>query len=241
MTDPILYRWPPKARFDRVVPKSRFYEHGRFSTALRGKFVADVRRIIWAYKLADTTIHLRGDAAVPEIQVFVVDAKEADVADDVLTAIDKTVPFPIIFEINSTAENGGRVRMVAAHKVLDGGKPRLSAYFSTDWLPADAPRKPLPPALDLPSLYGGLLMPILPVRVRAGEPLPEATARMNQARKLKREIATFERRLRSEPQFNRRVELFREIRDRTEMLTMLTDIAQHRSEDKLRKATRWTS
>ena len=241
MSESILYRWPPTAKFGRVVPKTKFYEHGAITTALRRRFIADVQRITWAYKLADATIHLRGNAAVPEIQVFVIDAKEHDVGHDVLAAIDKAVQFPIIFEVNGAVGNRNRLRMVAAHKQLDGAKPRLSAYFSTDWLPADAPRSPLPTALDLPSLYSGLLAPILPVAARPGELLSEATARMDQARKLEREIATVERRLRAEPQFNRRVELRRQLRGRTAALTVLTDPAQSKAEDNLRKDASWTS
>ena len=65
---------------------------------------------------------------------------------------------------------------------------------------------------------------------------------MDQARKLEREIATLERRLRNEPQFNRKVELRRELRDRTATLAALTDPARPDCEDPLMKDdARWTS
>ena len=116
MAEPVLYQWPLVAKFGRVVPKTKFYEHGNVRTALLKKFVDDIQRITWAYKLADDTIRLRGTAAVPEIQVFTVETKGADVSDDVLTAIDKTVHFPIIFEVTGD----DRVRTVAAQKTLGG-------------------------------------------------------------------------------------------------------------------------
>jgi len=225
MTGALLYRWPAAAKFGRVVPKTKFYEHTTVSAKTRRKFVADVQRITWAYKLADPTIHLRGNAAVPEIQVFVIDAKDDDVSDDVLIAIDKAVHFPIIFELNRNTGGRTRTRMVAAHKQLAGPKPRLSAYFSTSWQPADAPRAPLPVALDLAALYTGLLAPILPIAARPGERLSETTARIDDARAVEREIAALERRLRAELQLNRKVELRRQIRDRTATLIALTDLA----------------
>ncbi|MDQ1247711.1 MAG: hypothetical protein QG597_2082 [Actinomycetota bacterium] len=236
MTGAPLYRWPAAARFGRVVPKAKFYEHARVTPSVREKFVADVQRVTWAYKLADQTIHLRGDAAVPEIQVFVIDAKESDVSDDVLTVIDKAVQFPIIFEVNRGTGAHTRTRMAAAYKQLGGTTPRLSAYFSNGWQAEDLPRVPLPPAVDLPGLYAGLLTPILPITTRPGESMSEATARMDQARKLEREIVTLEIRLRAEPQLNRKVELRRQIRDRTAALTTLTDPAVPKTED-----TPWTS
>lgn len=223
-----LYRWPAAAEFGRVVPKTKFYEHAIISAAARDKFVSEVQRISWAYKLADGTVHLRGDDTVPEIQVFTIAAKDNDVSDDVLTAIDRAIPFPIIFEISRAA---GSTRMVASYKQLDGPTPRLSAYFTTEWHASDAPRAPLPPALDLPGLYSGLLTPILPLVTRPGEGLPAAIGRIDQTRKLERDVAALEKKLRNEPQFNRKVELRRQLGARTVQLALLTDIATSTTED----------
>ncbi|MEU0772114.1 DUF4391 domain-containing protein [Streptomyces albogriseolus] len=231
-----LYLWPAAARFDRVVPKAKFYEHATIRAVVREKFVSEVQRVTWAYKLADETIHLRGDAAVPEIQVFAVDAKDDDVSDDVLAAIDEAVQFPVIFEINCATSGETRTRMTASRKQLVGAALRLSAYFTTDWQRFDTPRVPLPLALDLPGLYAGLLTPILPIATRPGEDLSEAICRIDQARKLEREIANLEKRLRSEPQLNRKIELRRQIRDQTAALAALTDPATPKTED-----TPWTS
>lgn len=233
---PVLYRWPAAARFGRVVPKIKFYEHAAVPAALREKFVADVQRITWAYKLAEGTIHLRGTAAVPEIQVFTIDVKDADVSDDVLTVIDKAVKFPIIFEITRGAPDQARTRMTAAHKQLGTTAPRLSGYFTTGWQNPDATRGPLPPALDLPGLYAALLASILPIQTRPGEAMSEAAGRMEQARKLEREIAGLEKRLRTEPQFNRKIDLRRQLRDRTNARDALlsaspTDPATLKTED----------
>lgn len=218
MAEPFLYLWPAAAKFGRVVPKTKFYEHGNVRTALHKKFVGDIQRITWAYKLADDTVRLRGTAAVPEIQVFTVEAKGADVADDVLTAIDKTVHFPIVFEVTG----GDRVRTVAAQKTLSGKAPAIGAYYSTGWLPADAERQPLPTSIDLNGLYETILSALLPMDVRAGETVSEATGRLDRAERLQREIVRLERKLRTEPQLNRKIEVRRQIRERTTVLTALT-------------------
>ncbi|MGP5484509.1 DUF4391 domain-containing protein [Brachybacterium alimentarium] len=218
MAEPVLYQWPLVAKFGRVVPKTKFYEHGNVRTALLKKFVDDIQRITWAYKLADDTIRLRGTAAVPEIQVFTVETKGADVSDDVLTAIDKTVHFPIIFEVTGD----DRVRTVAAQKTLGGKTPSVGMYYSTEWLPADTERQPLPPAINLNVLYETILSALLPMDMRAGETVSEATGRLDRAEKLQREITRLERKLRTEPQLNRKIEVRRQIRERTTVLTALT-------------------
>ncbi|MCO5295069.1 MAG: DUF4391 domain-containing protein [Homoserinimonas sp.] len=213
----ILYRWPGSAEFGRTVPKTKFYEHGKIRTALREKFVEDVQRITWAYKLAESTIRLKGTDAVPEIQIFAVETKGSDIPDDVLSAIDKSVHFPILFEVSK----GKDVRMVAAQKSLGGSAPKVGTYFTTSWLPITVERQPLPAAIDLAALYELLLASLLPVATRRGESVSEATARMERTKKLEREIAALERKLRNEPQFNRKVELRKALKEHRAALAAL--------------------
>lgn len=210
MTD-VLYRWPEAAKFGRRVPKEKFYEHGTVSTAVREKFINEVQRITWAYKLAETTINLPGTSAVPEIQVFTIDAKTDDVSEGVLGAIDKAIPFPIIFEIARHREQP-EVRIAAAHKQLGAGTPKLSAYYSTGWQPEDTTRQALPTAITLPALYAALLQPLTPITARPGEEMSDVADRLATVRKLEREVASLERKLRTEPQLNRKVELRRALK-----------------------------
>lgn len=222
----LLYRWPDAAKFGRVVAKAKFYEHASIGVSLKERFVSDVRRITWAYKLAEGTINLPGSVEVPEIQVFEIDAKEDDVAVGVLEAIDKVVRSPIIFEIIRGSQEADPVtRMVAAHKQLGGGTPKLGPYLSTDWQPASRSRSrdrvPLPPAIDLTSMYTELLQPLAPVAPRAGEPLSEVIGRLTTVRSLEREISALERKLRNEAQLNRKMALRRQLKDRQAALADL--------------------
>ncbi len=208
MTD-LLYRWPTAAKFGRAVPKTKFYERTAVSTAVRERFVAEVQRITWAYKLAESTINLSGSPEVPEIQVFQIVAKGDDVTEPVLTAIDKAVQTPIIFEVTS---NRGRTRMTAAFKLISGLSPKLSAYYTTGWLAEDVERQQLPTALALPALYTALVQSLTPLPARAGEAPADAAARLKSIGALEREIAALQGKLRTEPQLNRKVELRRSLK-----------------------------
>jgi hypothetical protein len=210
----LLYRWPAAAKFGSRVPKEKFYEYGIVGTAVREKFVSEVQRITWAYKLAESTINLPSSKAVPEIQVFHIDSKTGDVADQVLSVIDKAIQFPIIFEILRATAGEPEVRMVATHKLLGSGAPKLSTYYSTSWLPADAERRSLPTAISLPTLYAAILDPLTPVTVHPGEEMSEVADRLATVRRLEREITALERKLRTEPQLNRKIELRRSLKSR---------------------------
>jgi hypothetical protein len=216
-----LYRWPEAARFGRVVPKSKFYEHATVPAAIREKFVSEVQRITWAYKLAENTVNLSGTSAVPEIQVFQIDAKGADVAESILAVIDKAVKTPIIFEVNQGERAARLTRMSAAHKVPGTGTPKLGSYYSTAWVERDADRQPLPTAIDLPALYVGIIESLTSLTARPGEDAAEIAARLESVRKLEREVAALERKLRAEPQLNRKVEIRRTLKNKQAALATL--------------------
>lgn len=207
-----MYRWPAAAKFGRSVPKTKFYEHSTVSAPLREKFVAEVQRITWAYKLAEATINLPRSADVPEIQVFEVEAKGDDVSELVLAAIDRAVKTPIIFEISAGESADRRTRMTAAHKQIGPGAPKLGVYYTTGWQPEETQRQPLPTAITLPSLYTALLGQLTPVSTRPGEEVSDIAARLAAVHKLEREVASLQRKLRTEPQLNRKLELRRALK-----------------------------
>lgn len=221
MTD-LLYRWPQAAKFGRIVPKTKLYEHAKVPAAVREKIVAEVQRITWAYKLAETTINLPSTTAVPEIQVFQMDAKGDDISEPVLTAIDKAVKTPIIFEITCRSGPEQRTRMVATHKLLSSGAPKLGAYYTTEWHPDDADRRPLPTAINLSALYTALLEALTPLAVHPGEEVSELAARLEAVRKLERQVSALEQKMRTEPQLNRKIELRRALKTKHATLADLT-------------------
>ncbi len=208
---PALFSFPAQAKVARVVPKNKIYEHGPVSSALRDMFVRQVEQITWAYKLAPETINLPARGGMAEVQVFDISQKTAELDEDVLRAIDRAIPLPIIFQLHHEQ----RTRMVAAFKrpsEADASKWVIDGYFAGAWLAADAERQPLPVALDLYGLYEQLLRSLLPNSARLGESLPEQLERLNRLRCVHSEHAKLEARLHKEKQFNRKVVLNAQLR-----------------------------
>ena len=197
-------------RFGRVVPKTKFYEHGNVSHRTPEKFVArgPAHHLgVQTRRRHDPPPRQQDGARDPGLRRR---CQGDDVSDNVLAAIDKAVQFPIIFEIASKAAGcaHGRRPQDTARQA-----PKLSAYFTTDWLPADAPRSPLPTALDLPSLYTQLLNALFPRPACRGD-VSEAPTDWTRLEAPARDRGPGEG-LRTEPQFNRKVELRRQLKDRT--------------------------
>jgi hypothetical protein len=227
----VLFRWPEAAAVGRVIPKERLYAEAGVTKATRQRFIDEIQRVRWAYKLSEDSLRLRGRDDVAEVQVFELELKGPDVSESVLTSIDKSVPSPIIFELHRSLSACGEVQLAAARKEAGPRGPKLSGYFKGDWVPADAKRSALPPSIDLAGLYAQILTALMPLQVRSGEELSGAIDRMARIRKLEREIAALHREVRTEPQFNRKVELRRDLKTRQAELATLTSANQTTTED----------
>lgn len=217
----VLFDYPKKAAFGRVLPKNKIYEHGSVSSAVRQLFVRQVEQIVWQHKLAPETVNLKASKAVPEIQIFSITLKGDELKPEVLRCIDLAIPFPIIFELRFD----GKVKPVAAFKrpsEADASKWVISEYFDGDWAPGDTPRKPLPMVFDLETLYGHLLVPLMPYPARPGEDLQTRVDRMERICLKQRELDRCGVRLRKEKQFNRKVAINAELRDLKQELENLT-------------------
>ncbi len=230
---PALIDYPERARVGRVVPKNRIMASGAPGRRVRDQLTTQVARITWQYKLAEETLNLKGSKAVPEIQIFRVALKPAGVRDnlpvEVLKCIDRAIGFPLIFELTSSREDGARrdaIRVAATYKrpsEADASKWVIDDYFATDWLPADTPRAPLPVALDLPRLYEQMLRQVIALPAHEGESIAALVERHRQMAIKQREYRRLEARLHRERQFNRKVEINRQLR---ELKTALDELAQ---------------
>lgn len=207
-----LFDYPKSTAFGRVVPKNRIYEHAGATSAIKDLFVREVGQIRWAHKLAPETLNLAATKSVAEIQVFQVTLNTDAAPDEVLSAIDRAIPFPIIFELM----HGDRVQVAAAHKrasEADSAKWVVSDHLRGPWEAADTPRTPLPVALSLGALYDRILTALMPVEALPGEDIAARMARLEALQKREREIERLQLRVNRETQFNIKVTLHGQLKE----------------------------
>lgn len=212
-----LFDYPQKAAFGRVLPKSKVYAFGKVTRRLRNLFAAEVNQIVRRFKLAPETINLPSGTGVAEIQVFGLELKTGveEPSEDILHCIDNAIAFPIFFEVTAPASTGDRLKVVTAYKrpsEADSSKSVVGDYFSSDWLPADTIRSPLPVALNLASLYEHMLRQLMPIEPRPGESLQALADRHRCISIKQRELAKLETQLKRENHFNRKVEINAQVR-----------------------------
>lgn len=201
-----MFAYPKQAEFSRLVPKTKIYAHTRMSKRIKELFAKQVDEILWKYKLSPETINLPARNGINEIQVFDVTLKTPGVDPDVLQAIDKAIPFPLLFQLTYD----GQVSFAASYKRLNeanASKWVVEATFQTAPRPIGAVRSPLPVALDLAGLYEHIVRCHIPLPQRPGEGLSQHIARFNQVEAKRKARQQLEARLAQEQQFNRKVEL----------------------------------
>jgi len=216
-----VFIYPAKAAFNRVLPKTKIYANTKPTKSIKDKFVSQISEIVWKYKLSPDTTNLSARDGFTEIQIFEIDLKAPELGTDVLSVIDKAIPYPIFFQLRYDDQ----VKGVAAYKrpAEDGsGTWVIEEYFETGWIDATTPGTPLPVALDLKALYEQMLLTYIDLPPCNGEPLVSLVQRVRQIRKYRRELRALEAKMNSEKQFNRKVALNAKVRSLQSQLTALT-------------------
>ena len=213
-----LYKFPQQAKVDRLIPKNKFYEQGKANSKVEQLFVDQVENIRWAYKLASFTIHLQDQEDLKEIQIFRVKSRVEDLDVSILSFIDKLILTPIIFEVVYQ----DKVKVVATYKRLnqaDKTKAVLGQYYASDWL-EDADRVELPLYLKLADLYEHFIEQLLPLAVsgeqhqdRESISLEIKLQKAQQLESLQKQLDKLKSKLKNERQFNRRVELNKQLQN----------------------------
>lgn len=216
-----MFAYPASAAVNRPIPKNRIYQYAKARTRLQAKFVEEVEKVTWLYKLAPSTINLPAQKPVLEIQVFAVQLKSNDLSESVLQAIDRAIPHPIAYEISST--NG--IRFSMAYKrpsEAEKGQWVIDEYFHSEWISAsEYQRQALPICLNLNALYERILSSHIGINGEPSKPIGEIVSSQRRIRECQREIKGLESRLAKERQFNRKVELNSQLRSARQLFARL--------------------
>jgi hypothetical protein len=213
-----LYKFPQQAKVDRLIPKNKFYEQGKANTKIEQLFVNQVENIRWAYKLASSTIHLQDQEDLKEIQIFRVKSRVEDLDVSILSFIDKLILTPIIFEVVYQ----DKVKVVASYKRLNQAnktKAVIGQYYASEWL-EDHDRIELPIYLKLADLYEHFIAQILPIALSKDQENDNESVsielqlqKSQQLESLQKQLNQLQSKLRNERQFNRRVELNKQLQN----------------------------
>lgn len=199
---------PKSTEFNRRIPKQKFYENISVSPTLKRVFIDQIKVIYWRNKVAATTMNLAAGDTVTELEVFEVKLNGQQLDESVLRQIDKEIPYHILFLL----EYEGKYQAWTAYKeaaVSGSNAFKVGTYYHTDWLPED--ELPLKvEGLSVDKVYENFVRQIagdaLAVST-SGETLKESAERDEKRQVLQTQIAKLQKKIKSEKQLNKQMEL----------------------------------
>ena len=206
-----MFGFPVSTEFNKRIPKQKFYENIEVSPYVKRIFVEQIRIIYWRNKLAAATLNLAAGDAVTEIEIFEVKLNTPQLDEAVLRQIDKAIPYHILFVL--TYE--GKAQAWIGYKEATSGSNtfKVNRYYHTEWMPENELQFSVD-GLNMDAVYESLVRQIAGERLQAlsHESLKESVGRDEERRRLEKQIAALENKIRKEKQLNRRMEMNAELK-----------------------------
>lgn len=188
-----MVNFPASTIVDRRVPKQSFYDNISISPGLKRAFVDQISLIIWRNKLAESTLAISAGKDIQEIQVFELQLRQKELDSRILSAIAGAIPYKIVFVLVFDGEAQAWMEV-------------CGTFYCGDWQPLKEFVLKLE-GLNLDMVYANLARQISGGRLGVEGDIAGAVERDKRRQKLEHEIVALEKRVNTEKQYNRRVEM----------------------------------
>ena len=206
--------FPKSTEFNKRIPKTKFYEHIELGRKIKDSFVKDIDSIIWANKIAPSTVNIAAGEKVTEIQVFRIILKQSDFNKDVLKTIDEQIPYHILFIICYRDKEQAWI----GYKEQSGSESRafkVDSYYHTAWQKSEEMELAIE-GLNMDAVYESFVKQIsastAPIQWDDDLSAKDNTAKIEEQKKLQKQIEKLERQLRKETQPRKKFEIYQKIK-----------------------------
>lgn len=210
---------PSTTEYNKRIPKQKFYEKLSVTPALKRIFVEQIQSVIWANKIAPTTVNISAGKEVAEIEVFRIILNSGSLDESALRQMDKQIPYHILFVL----EYNEKYQIWIGYKEQSSGDNafKVNKYYHTDWLDEQSVQVKLE-GFDMDSIYENLVRRIGGIEGSGDDTLGEQIADKERREKLEKEIAKLEKLARAEKQPKKKFELVQQKKSLEEELSTLS-------------------
>ena len=205
--------FPKSTEFNKRIPKTKFYEHIELGRKIKDSFVQEIESIIWANKIAPSTVNISVGEKVTEIQVFRIILKQSDFNKDVLKTIDEQIPYHILFIVCCRDKEQAWI----GYKEQSSSESRafkVDNYYHTAWQKPEELDLTIE-GLNMDAVYENFVKQIsaasAPVQWNDNLSAKENTAKIEERKKLQKQIEKLERQLKKETQPRKKFEIHQEL------------------------------
>lgn len=185
---------PKECIVDKFIPKKIFYEKVSLSSNLKQEFVDKIDKIYWKYKISEDTLNISKTENVEEIEIFELTLKEKANCQNIIKVITRNIPYIILFEICYNDE----VQYAIKHNddiYFTNWNEKINFNFN---------------GIDLNAVYENIIRSVTNI----SEQNNNIDTELEKGKKLKevqKEIERLENKMKAEKQFNKKVELNKNI------------------------------
>lgn len=201
---------PQTTEVNKNIAKNKFYEKADISSTLKESFVNDIEKIVWANKLSSKTLNISGSDNFKELEVFHIKLKTAKFNPKILEAIDKAIPYYILFVLEY--EEKYQIWLGYKEKSANNtSKANIVRYFNSEWS-----KEPIL-ALQgnkLESIYENFLSQLSDgkIDVVSEKDIKEKVKQTIETEKIEKQIEKLTAKMNAEKQFNRQIEIKSQIK-----------------------------
>lgn len=202
---------PPSTEVNKFVAKQKFFDRADLSPAVRQSFTSDIDKIVWANKIAPKTMNISASGGIEELEIFHIKLKTDRFNEKVLEAIDKAIPYYILFVL----EYNGKFQLWLGYKEKNANganKTNIIRYFNSDWQ-----REPqiFLQGNSLNSIYENFLSQLSNnlINPASEQDIKTKVNKTVEIQNLEKQIEKLTRKMLAEKQFNRQCEIRSQIKE----------------------------
>ncbi|WP_437917697.1 DUF4391 domain-containing protein [Sphingobacterium sp. LRF_L2] len=203
-----LFNLPISTSYGKVIPKNSF--DGLISNKQKRLFTELISKMTWTHKLAPATINLSGKYFT-EIQIIHIELKREERISELLTAINKSVPYGVIFVMQFGDRFYLSVSAKHPHPTL-ADTSVVDWEFASEWFVAadNTFRLNLKESLD--AVFFDLCKQLSAFASKEVDSMAELIEKSSKLFQLRKEINKLRSAISSCKQFNKRVDLNLELK-----------------------------
>ena len=195
---------------DRVVPKTMFYRFMEVNPRMKVRFVNDVEKITWLYKLSANTLNVTSSDDLVEIDVFVATLKQQDCPTDLFTFIDTNMPHHIVFIL----EYDNSYMILLNYKDWADNthtKFKITKSFASLWM--DENRLSLEiQGQSLSRVYENFVAQVSGIGEHKAGAMAEIVDLKKRIAAMEAELQNLQKKMRKEPQYNKQVKMNKQVK-----------------------------
>lgn len=205
-----LLSYPQSTVVNRVVPKTMFYKFMEVNPRMKVRFVNDVEKITWLYKLSASTLNVTSSDDLVEIDVFVATLKQQDCPTDLFTFIDTNMPHHIVFIL----EYDNSYMILLNYKDWADNthtKFKITKSFASLWM--DENRLSLEiQGQSLSRVYENFVAQVSGIGEHKAGAMAEIVDFKKRIAAMEAELQNLQKKMRKEPQYDKQVKMNKQVK-----------------------------